>query len=128
MTSKVDNLIWMVWRNDQNQPFKIGELSKRAEKYYFKYDIDGVKNAEVFGFTPLTYFPRTDAEYFKEELFSSFLKRIPGQGKKDISAILKEYSLEKYDDLELLKRSGGKMSTDSFEFTSTSDDEPIILD
>ncbi len=75
MTREVKNVIWMIWKNDQGEPFKVGELSKRSEKYYFKYDIEGVKKAEEYGFSPLPYLPRVDVEYFREELFSSFSKR-----------------------------------------------------
>ncbi|MBU3179921.1 hypothetical protein [Clostridium psychrophilum] len=118
MTSKVENMIWLVWKNDEGKSFKIGELSKETEKYYFEYDTEGVKKAEAYGFTPLPYFPKVDAKYFREGLFRSFLKRLPMHGKREITSVLKEYEIEKYDDLELLKKSGGKMPTDSFEFTA----------
>ncbi|MCB2293118.1 hypothetical protein LGK95_06220 [Clostridium algoriphilum] len=128
MTSKVENMIWMIWKNDEGQSFKIGELSKRTEKYYFKYDIDGVKKAGEYGFSPLPYFPKVDAKYFREGLFRSFSERLPLHGRKDITSILKEYDIEEYDDLELLKRSGGKMSTDSFEFISPFNEETNEID
>ena len=124
----MDNIIWIVWKNDQEESFKVGELSKQTDKYYFKYDIDGVKRAQEYGFTPLPYFPRVDVEYFSEELFRTFSKRLPVHGKKGITSVLKEYGLKKYDDLELLKRSGGKMPTDSFEFISTFEEESIIVE
>lgn len=128
MASEVKKTIWMVWKNDQGESFKVGELSKRAEKHYFKYDIDGMKKAEEYGLYPLSYFPRVDAEYFREELFSSFSKRMPWNDKKDVNSILKEYDLEEYDAFELLKRSGGKMPTDSFEFISPFDENSTVLD
>lgn len=128
MTSKVENTIWMIWKNEQGQAFKVGELSKRTEKYYFKYDVEGVKKAEADGFSTLPCFPIVDAKYFSEELFRSFVKRLPYHGEKDITSVLKEYNLEEYDDLELLEKSGGKMSTDSFEFVSPFDEESIGLD
>jgi len=128
MTSKVENMIWMIWRNDEGQSFKIGELSKRTEKYYFKYDIDGVTKAEAYGFSPLPYFPKVDAKYFREGLFRSFIERLPMHGRRDITSVLKEYDIEEYDDLELLKKSGGKMSTDSFEFISPFNEESTVLD
>ena len=127
MASEVKNVIWMIWKNDQGEPFKVGELSKRSEKYYFKYDTDGVKKAEVYGFSPLPYLPRIDAEYFREELFRSFSERLPWHGKRDVNSILKEYSLDEYDAFELLKKSGGKISTDSFEFIPSADVETITL-
>jgi hypothetical protein len=127
MTSEVKNIIWMIWKNDQGEPFKVGELSRRTGKYYFKYDIDGVKKAEVHGFSPLPYLPRIDAEYFREELFRSFSERLHWHGKKDVNSVLKEYDLAEYDAFELLKKSGGKISTDNFEFIPSFDEESIAL-
>lgn len=124
----MNNMIWMIWKNSEGESFKVGELSRRAKKYYFKYDIDGVKKAEEYGFSPLDNFPRIDVEYFREELFNSFSKRLPGQGKKDINSVLKQYDLKQYDAFELLIKSGGKSSTDSFEFVSPFNEESIVLD
>ena len=128
MASKVKDTIWMIWKNDEGESFKIGELSRRTKKYYFKYDIDGVKKAEAYGFSPLPSLPRIDAEYFREELFQSFSERLPWHGRKDTNSVLKEYDLEEYDSFELLKKSGGKVSTDSFEFVTPSDEASIVLD
>jgi len=128
MTSEVKNIIWMIWKNSEGESFKVGELSRRAEKYYFKYDALGVEKAEEYGFSPLINFPRIDVEYFREELFSSFSERLPWHGKKDVSSVLKQYDLKEYDAFELLKKSSGKISTDSFEFVAPFDEESIVLD
>ena len=127
MASEVKDIIWMIWRNDEGEPFKVGELSKSAEKYYFKYDMDGVKEAKPYGFAPLPYLPRVDVEYFREELFSSFSMRLSQHGKKDVASILKEHNLKEYDAFELLKKCGGKVSTDKFEFISPVDDQYDML-
>ncbi|MGH4052508.1 MAG: HipA N-terminal domain-containing protein [Clostridium sp.] len=118
MTNKVGSVVWMIWRNDEGQQFKVGELSKEAKKYYFEYDMDGTKMAQEYGFSPLPYFPRLDAKYFKEELFYSFSNNLPGYGKKDITSILKKYDIQEYDDFEILKKCGSQSSTVSFEFIS----------
>lgn len=128
MSSELKNIIWMMWKNSEGESFKVGELARRAEKYYFRYDINGVEKAEEYGFSPLPNLPLIGVEYFREELFNSFSKRLPGHGKKDIGGVLKQYDLKKYDAFELLKKSGGKISTDSFEFVSPFDEECIILD
>lgn len=128
MTSEVKDIIWMTWKNSEGESFKVGELARRGEKYYFKYDIEGVKKAEEYGFALLPNLPRIDVEYFREELFCSFSKRLPWYGKKDVSSVLKEYGLEEYDAFELLKKTGGKSSGDSFEFITPFDEEDIILE
>ncbi|NNU77094.1 HipA N-terminal domain-containing protein [Clostridium estertheticum] len=128
MTCKVDNMIYMTWKNKEGQSFKVGELSKKTGKYYFRYDINGVENAKEYGFCPLPYFPKIDAKYFREELFRTFSKYIPGHDKKDKTSILKEYGLEKYDDFELLKKIGDKMLNDNIEFISPFGEEKTVLD
>jgi len=122
------DIIWMTWKNSEGESFKVGELARQSEKYYFKYDIDGVKKAKEYGFSPLPNLPRIDVEYFREELFCIFSKRIPQYGKRDVSSVLKEYGLEEYDAFELLKKSGGKSSEDSLEFIAPFDKENIVLD
>ncbi|MBU3189074.1 HipA N-terminal domain-containing protein [Clostridium bowmanii] len=121
------DIIWMTWKNSEEEPFKVGELTRRDKKYYFKYDAPGVEKAEEYGFSPLPNFPRIDVEYFREELFSSFSERLPWHGKRDVSSVLKEYGLEEYDAFELLKKTGGKCSGDSFEFITPFDEESIVL-
>lgn len=118
MTKKVDNVLWLMWKDDQGEPFKVGELSKGSEKYYFEYDIEGVKKANEYGFSPLPYFPMVNAKYFREELFNSFSNNLPGYGKSDITSVLKKYNINEYDDFEVLIKTGCKTSTDSFEFIS----------
>ncbi|MGH4138412.1 HipA N-terminal domain-containing protein [Clostridium sp.] len=128
MTSEVKDIIWITWKNSEGESFKVGELARRDEKYYFKYDTSGVEKAEVYGFSTLPNFPRIDVEYFREELFSSFSKRLPWHDKRDVSSVLKEYGLEEYDAFELLKKTGGKCPGDSFEFTTPFDEESIVLE
>jgi len=118
MTNKLDSVIWMIWKNDEGQQFKVGELSKEAEKYFFEYDIEGSKMAQKYGFSLLPYFPIQEAKYFKEELFYSFSNNLPGYGKKDVASVLKKYDIEAYDDFEILKKYGGQTSAGSFEFIS----------
>jgi len=128
MTKETNDTIRMIWRNKKGESFKVEELCRQAEKYYFKYDIDGVEKAKDYGFYPLPNLPRIDVEYFREELFQSFSKRLPLHGKKGISSVLKQYDLKTYDAFELLKKSGGKISTDSFEFVAPFDSENTSVD
>lgn len=128
MASDIKNVIWMIWKNSEGESFKVGELIRRTEKYYFKYDILGVEKAVEYGFQPLPNLPRIDVEYFREELFSSFSKRLPSSGKKDVSSILKQYEMKQYDAFELLKKCGGKSLTDNFEFVSSFDEVSFVLE
>ena len=54
----------------------------------------------------------------KELVYDFLIER-----RKDVKEILAKYKLEKYDAFELLKKSGGKLPTDSLEFI-----DPIFLE
>ena len=127
MTCKVDNTIYMMWKNNEGESFNVGKLSKRTGKYYFKYDICGVEKAKEYGFCILPYFPIVDAKYFSEELFRTFSNRLPDNRKKDKTSILKEYDLKNYDDFELLKKVGDKILSDNIEFISHFDEDENVL-
>ena len=128
MNCKLDSTICIKWKNNQGESFKVGELSKKTGKYYFKYDVIEVQKAKEYGFSLFPCFPKVDAKYFREELFRTFSIRLPGHGKKDKTLILKEYDLKKYDDFELLKIIGDKILNDNIEFSSCCDEEKTIED
>ena len=68
------------------------------------------------GFVPLVAFPELKKTYYNKELFPVFSSRLPDRKRKDISAILKKYSLDEYDAYLLLKRSGAKLPIDNLQF------------
>lgn len=115
--------IFVVWRDHKTrQRFIIGELSQNG-KYKFKYINTGVNMAIGRGFEPLVAFPNLDEVYENHELFPAFSSRLPDRRRKDVKEILSKYGLGKYDAFELLKKSGGKLPTDSMEFI-----DPIFLE
>ena len=114
--------IWVVWRDSvSSQRYIIGEISKNGQ-YEFKYRINQVDEARQKGFENLVAFPDLNKLYTNKELFPAFSSRLPDKRRRDIKEILSKYNLDQYDSFELLKRSGGKLPTDSFEFV-----DPIIL-
>ena len=115
MSYKQDEILWLVWK-ENDKSFKVGELHRRDDKYYFKYDVEGVEKASKYNFKVLPYLPKVDAEYFREELFRSFADRIPNKTKRNIDDLLRQYGLREYDEFELLKRTGGKSENDNLEF------------
>jgi hypothetical protein len=115
--------IYLVWKDYKTrQRYIIGELSKNG-KYEFKYRIKDVDNATKNGFEPLIAFPNINEVYESHDIFPAFSSRLPDKRRKDVKEILAKYKLEKYDAFELLKKSGGKLPTDSLEFI-----DPIFLD
>jgi hypothetical protein len=115
--------IYLVWKDYKTRKrYIIGELSKNG-KYEFKYRTSDVEVAIKNGFEPLVAFPNLQEIYENYDVFPAFSSRLPDKRRKDVKEILAKYKLEAYDAFELLKKSGGKLPTDSLEFI-----DPIFLD
>lgn len=109
--------VYLYWNNKENsQSYKIAELYKYDNKYYFRYILENVKIALKDGFKLLVAFPNINATYESQNLFASFASRLPDKRRPEIKEILKTYKLEDYNEFELLKRSGAKLPTDNYEF------------
>ena len=108
--------IYLSWKDYKTrQRYMIGELS-RYGKYEFKYRVKDVEDAIKNGFEPLIAFPNINEVYENYDIFPAFSSRLPDKRRKDVNEILAKYKLDKYDSFELLKKSGGKLPTDSLEF------------
>ncbi len=115
----IKDSVYLYWNNKQTrQSYKIAELYKLNNKYYFKYILENVKVALQNGFNLLIPFPNVNATYESQVLFPSFASRLPDKRRPEIKTILNTYNLEEYDEFELLKRSGAKLPTDNYEFKS----------
>ena len=117
------DFIYLIWKDFKTRKrYTIAELTKNG-KYEFKYRINDVKNAIENGFEPLIAFPNIYEVYENYDIFPAFSSRLPDKRRKDVKEILAKYGLEKYDAFELLKKSGGKLLTDSLEFI-----DPTFID
>ncbi|MEG2354129.1 MAG: hypothetical protein RSB70_05780 [Clostridium sp.] len=113
-------ILYLIWRISDDEYIKIGELRRTfGERYYFKYDIEGVKMATREGFKVFNTMPVVTASYFKEELFSVFIKRVSGKYKKEIMECKNVDNIKEYDEFELLKISRGRIKEDKVEFLSS---------
>lgn len=111
------DLVYLVWTDVKTaNKYKIGELYKQDNTFYFKYIVENVKKAQENGFELLVAFPQINALYDNPKLFANFAARLPEPTRPEIEEILKTYDMEEYDAFELLKRSGAKLPTDNYEF------------
>lgn len=111
--------LYLIWRLSEDESITIGELNRKdRDKYYFKYDLEGVREAIHKGFQVLSTMPIITAKYFKEELFSIFQRRVSGKHKKEILEDIEEKQ-DEYDDFTLLMISKGKCIDDGLEFVSS---------
>lgn len=113
------DVLYLVWTNvNTGRKYKVAELYKKDKMYYFKYILDNVKKAQEDGFELLIAFPQINATYENSQLFAVFSSRLPDENRPEIKKILETYGMREYDEFELLKRSGAKLPTDSYEFVA----------
>lgn len=111
------NLVYLIWTDIKTgNKYKVAELYKIDNAFYFKYIIKNVKEAEKNGFKLLIAFPKINALYDNPKLFATFAARLPEPTRPEIKEILETYGMTEYDAFELLKRSGAKLPTDNYEF------------
>lgn len=79
----LNEILYLTWRCTEDT-FKIGELIFCENRYYFKYDIEGVKEATKHGFELLNGFSRLNSKYFSEVPFKLFSSWISTNHKQEI--------------------------------------------
>jgi len=114
MKSATENKLLVIWQDNETRlRHIIGELSK-CNGYKFRYSIEKIEKLKRF--RNLAAFPELEKIYESERLFPTFSSRLPDKRRSDIKEILNCYEMDSYDEFELLKKSSGKLPTDSLEF------------
>ena len=108
--SKYDDELLLVWKDPETRNrFVIGRLWKNDNGYYFEYirenekERGSVDSAIRFGYEPFKRFSDLSKIYHSAALFIPFLNRLPVKERKN-------------NPFELLKKTGGKLNTDTLEF------------
>lgn len=106
----------VTWKNPISRSrFRIGELIFHSGMYYFEYD-KNINIAIKHGFDHLGEFDSLDKKYESEELFMTFLTRLPNKKRKDFKKFLLENEIdENSNDLEILFATRGFLATDTIE-------------
>ncbi len=121
MKYDTNNNLWLTWKEPTTRErFVIGLLTYKEKKYYFEYLKNEGKNnlneAIKKGFKLLPAFPE-NKKYESDNLFYTFINRLPNRKRKDVQELIKERNLnEDCSDFELLREIGGALPTDTFEF------------
>lgn len=106
--------LYLIWKNPVNRRnYEVGKLT-RGDEYKFEYSNE-YKQALEDGWELIQAFPEVK-EYYSKELFPVFSSRLPDRKRRDIQAVLNKYGLEEYDGYELLRKSGGRLPIDTYEF------------
>lgn len=115
-------LLWLIWQNIYTrQRYHVGNLIHKDGLYVFQYENlnqhRGLKEALKDGYSPHLAFPDLNKVYASEKLFGPFLRRLPSPGRPDFEKLLSKYGLTKdCTEMDLLRATGGRLATDSYEF------------
>jgi len=116
---KYQNELLVVWKDPVTRNrIVIGRLWKQDDLYHFEYVRDdedergSIEYAIKMGYKPIKIFEDLDQEYTSEELFAPFLNRLNGKDRSN-------------NPFEVLKRTGGRLTTDTLEFMEPIDEEKL---
>ncbi len=118
--------LWMIWKDPTTtSKYKIGELSKMADGFEFKYTEPDLTNAINSGFDYYPGFSDTSIEkiYKSETLFFNIITRLPNKEREDYEKILSKFNASISDSpFDILAKTKGKLFTDTFSFVKPFED------
>lgn len=121
--------LWLIWQNvETRQRYHVGNLIYDNGTYKFYYEKKGnrrkLSEALHNGYKPHLAFPDVDKVYTSDKLFGPFERRLPDKRRPDFKELLAELGLPyDYTEMDLLRATGGRLATDSYEFVA-----PIFIE
>ncbi|CQR46245.1 HIRAN domain protein [Paraliobacillus sp. PM-2] len=113
--------LWLIWQNvETRQRYHIGNLVHEEGNFKFYYEHGKrrkLDEAMENGYRPHLAFPNVTKIYTSDRLFGPFARRLPDKRRPDFSKLVKELGLPNdYSEMDLLRATGGRLATDSYEF------------
>ncbi|HHY21921.1 MAG TPA: DNA-binding protein [Bacilli bacterium] len=115
-------VLWLIWQNQETrQRYHVGNLVHSDGQYSFYYETTGkrrtLNEAMESGYIPHLSFRDIHKTYVSDRLFSPFSRRLPDKRRPDFHTVLRDLGLTlDYTDMDLLRATGGRLATDSYEF------------
>lgn len=106
-------ILELYWTDVNKNKYLLGKLYKDGEEYVFEQD-DELKNAIRHGCFGIGQIDITKKINRSKELFTFFKNRIPPKNEIEAQSIIKDFNLEKYDELEMLAITKGKKIEDRY--------------
>lgn len=106
--------LYLKWKDCNNKIYTIATLYRYEGYYYLMIHQDAMKSAKENGCYGIGNINTNEAGYKSKELFSFFKNRIIPKDSETINEFLKEYSLEEYDEMKILKATKGILGTDRY--------------
>lgn len=121
------NFLYLIWKNPNSRTNHIvGKLTREDKRFFFEY-CGEYKEALNDGWELIKAFIDVK-KYESDELFPVFASRLPDKKRRNIDEILDKYGLDSYDGYDLLKQSGGRLPTDTYEFIDPIFDDDKTID
>jgi hypothetical protein len=117
-------VLWLIWQNEQTrQRYHVGNLVHHEGQYVFYYEKmrqrRGVREALENGYQLHLAFRDINKVYVSDKLFGPFARRLPDHRRPDFLEILRAHGLSMdYTEMDLLRATGGRLATDSYEFVA----------
>lgn len=107
-------ILELFWDDANKNSYRIAILEQKNNMYFLYIDELNLKRATKNGCLGISNINFLKSKYISKELFKFFKSRIPEKNHPRINKILKSYNLQKYDEMELLKATEGKLETDRY--------------
>lgn len=104
----------LYWSDNDHNNYNIASLERNKNNYVLNINENELKKAThrgCFGIGEIKFLKK---RYVSKELFPFFRNRIPCKEHPRIKSILKRYNLNEYDEMELLKVTEARLSTDRY--------------
>lgn len=107
-------ILELYWKDIEQNEYNIASLEYNNEMYMLHINEKELKLATHHGCFGIGECKFLKNKYRSMELFSFFKNRIPSREHPRIDKILKKYNLDKYDEMELLRVTEGRLETDRY--------------
>lgn len=107
-------ILKLYWKDVNQNVYMLGKLYRENEKYCFDINESELKNATHHGCFGIGELNLLYAKHVSDRLFDFFKRRIPKKDNPDIEEILKELEIKEYNEMEILAKTKGILSTDRY--------------
>ena len=107
-------MLELYWTDVNNNKYHLGNLYKNNKIYKFEIIENDLKKAVQCGCFGIGTIDITKNSQESSELFDFFKNRIPKQDELSAEELMKYYRLDRYDEMEMLKITEGRLMKDRY--------------
>ena len=107
-------ILKLFWNDANGSKYHLGNLYKIEDIYHFDINEEELKKAVRHGCFGIGSIDITKNKLESKELFGFFKGRIPNEEELSLQDLKKYYGIDKYDEMEILKITQGKLLKDRY--------------